>query len=133
MVYYLNALLDLSDQALFIIKLGKEDTGVLLLALNAGFKLLLGPLLVGNRLLGDLQFTFDLPPLLLNVGTTTLLLLKRRLQFIQSRFQLALDLVQVSHLVLQQNYESLLYIDGSCAVSSAVYFWHCPAWLCFDC
>ena len=100
MVYYLNALLDLSDQALFIIKLGKEDTGVLLLALNAGFKLLLGPLLVGNRLLGDLQIALDLPPLLLNVGTGTFLLLKRRLKLIQSGFQLALDLVQVSHLVL---------------------------------
>merc|ERR550539_1907401 len=96
----LDALLDLSDQALFVIELGKEDTGVLLLALNAGFKLLLGPLLVRNRLLGDLQVSFDLPPLLLKVGTATLLLLKRRLQLIQSRFQLALDLVQVSHLVL---------------------------------
>merc|ERR550539_2184148 len=96
----LDALLDLSDQALFVIELGKEDTGVLLLALNAGFELLLGPLLVGNRLLGDLQVSFDLPPLLLNVGTATLLLLKRRLELIQSRLQLALDLVQVSHLVL---------------------------------
>ena len=133
MVQYLDTLLDLRDQALLVVELGKEDTGVLLLALNAGFKLLLGPLLVGNRLLGDLQVTFDLPPLLLNVGTTTLLLLKRRLQLIQSRFQLALDLVQVSHLVLQQNYESLIYIAASWALSSAAPFWHCPAWLSFDC
>ena len=104
MVLYLDSLLDLSDQALLVIELGKEDTGVLLLALNAGFKLLLGPLLVGNRLLGDLQVALDLPPLLLNVSATALFLLKRRLQLIQSRLQLALDLVQVSHLVLQQNY-----------------------------
>ena len=59
-VWYLDALLDLCNKALFVIELGKKDTGVFLLALNVGLKLLLGPLLVSNRLLGDLQFALDL-------------------------------------------------------------------------
>merc|ERR1719333_1249734 len=96
----LDALLDLGNQALLVIKLGEEDAGVLLLALDGGLELLLGPLLVGDGLLGDLQLTLNLPPLLLNVGTATLLLLQRGLQLIQGALKLALDLVEMSHLVL---------------------------------
>merc|ERR1719179_50037 len=96
----LDALLDLGNQALLVVKLGEEDAGVLLLALDGGLELLLGPLLVGNGLLGDLQLTLNLPPLLLDVGTATLLLLQRGLQLIQGALKLALDLVEMSHLVL---------------------------------
>merc|ERR1719400_1019991 len=96
----LDGILDLGNQALLVVKLGEEDAGVLLLALDGGLELLLGPLLVGNGLLGDLQLTLNLPPLLLNVGTATLLLLQRGLQLIQGALKLALDLVEVSHLVL---------------------------------
>merc|ERR1719350_1597911 len=96
----LDALLDLGNQALLVIKLGEEDAGVLLLALHGGLELLLGPLLVGDGLLSDLQLFLNLPPLLLNVGSATLLLLQRGLQLIQGALKLALDLVEMSHLVL---------------------------------
>merc|ERR1719400_1497 len=93
----------LSETLSHVLKLASQ-VGPLALGLGAslplGLQLLLGPLLVGNGLLGDLQLSLNLPPLLLNVGAATLLLLQRGLQLIQGALKLALDLVEMSHLVL---------------------------------
>ena len=83
----LDGLLALSSQALLVIKLGEEDAGVLLLALDDG-------------LLDDLRLTLNRPPLHLHVGAATLLLLQRGLQLVQGAHELALDLVEMSHFVL---------------------------------
>ena len=83
----LDGLLALSSQALLVIKLGEEDAGVLLLALDDG-------------LLDNLRLTLNRPPLHLQVGAATLLLLQRGLQLVQGAHELALDLVEMSHFVL---------------------------------
>ena len=83
----LDGLLALSSQALLVIKLGEEDAGVLLLALDDG-------------LLDNLRLTLNRPPLHLHVGAATLLLLQRGLQLVQGAHELALDLVEMSHFVL---------------------------------
>merc|ERR1719471_122442 len=58
------------------------------------------PLQLGDGLLHDPQLSLDLPSLLLDVGTGALLLLVGALQLVQSGLQLALDLVEVTDLVL---------------------------------
>merc|ERR1719195_1029782 len=96
----LDGLLDLGHQGLLVLQLAHKRSAVLLLALDGALQLLPGSLQLGDGLLHDSQLPLDLPPLLLNVGAGALLLLVGALQLIESRLQLALDLVQVADLIL---------------------------------
>merc|ERR1719510_405611 len=96
----LDGLLDLGHQGLLVLQLAHQGAAVLLLALDGGLQLLPGPLQLGDGLLHDPQLALDLPPLLLDVGAAALLLLVGSLQLVQSGLQLALDLVEVTNLVL---------------------------------
>ena len=84
---------------MLIIELGQKSTSVLLLALNGGLQLLPGPLKIADRLLGHLQLTLNLPPLLFHLGAATLLPFQRGFELIQSTFELVLDLVEMRNLV----------------------------------
>merc|ERR1719354_6552 len=59
-----------------------------------------GSLQFRDSLLGDLQLAFNLPSLLLNVTSASLLLVQRALEFIQGLLKLLLDLVQVVNFVV---------------------------------
>merc|ERR1719412_2169247 len=96
----LDGLLDLGHQGLLVLQLAHQGAAVLLLALDGALQLLPGPLQLGDGLLHHLQLSLNLPPLLLNVGTATLLLLVRALKLVESGLKLVLDLVQVADLVL---------------------------------
>merc|ERR1719468_266851 len=92
--------MDLGHEALLVLKLAQEARCVLLLALDGILQLLPGPLELGHGLLENLKLSLQLPPLLLNIGPATLLLLIRTLELIKSGLQLVLDLVQMVDLVL---------------------------------
>merc|ERR1712079_833707 len=96
----LDGLLDLGHEGLLVLQLAHQARGVLLLAANGILQLLPGPLKLRDGLLQDLQLSLDLAPLLLNIGSATLLLLVRTLKFIKSGLKLVLDLVKVVNLVL---------------------------------
>merc|ERR1719510_1813748 len=96
----LDGLLDLCNQGLLVLQLAHQTCAVLLLALDGVLQLLPGPLQFGHGLLHDPQLALNLPPLLLDVSTAALLLLIRSLELIKSGLQLALDLVEVTDLVL---------------------------------
>merc|ERR1719166_897383 len=96
----LDGLLDLGHQGLLVLQLAHQSSAVLLLALDGALKFIPGPLQLGDGLLHDPQLSLDLPSLLLDVGTGALLLLVGALQLVQSGLQLALDLVEVTDLVL---------------------------------
>merc|ERR1719166_170389 len=96
----LDGLLDLGHQGLLVLQLAHQSSAVLLLALDGALKFLPGPLQLGDGLLHDPQLSLDLPSLLLDVGAGALLLLVGALQLVQSGLQLALDLVEVTDLVL---------------------------------
>merc|ERR1719336_2352328 len=103
----LDGLLDLGHQGLLVLELAHQSSAVLLLALDGALELLPGPLQLGDGLLQDLQLSLNLAPLLLNIGSATLLLLIRTLKFIKSGLKLVLDLVKVVNLILS-NLEVLL-------------------------
>merc|ERR1712117_225634 len=71
----LDGLLDLSNKRLFILHLAHESRGILLLALDGILKLLSGSLKLRDSLLHNLELALNLSSLLLNVGSSTLLLL----------------------------------------------------------
>merc|ERR1719412_1059701 len=96
----LNGLLDLGHQGLLVLQLAHQARGILLLAANGILQLLPCPLKLRDGLLQDLQLSLDLAPLLLNIGSATLLLLIRTLKFIKSGLKLVLDLVKVVNLIL---------------------------------
>merc|ERR1719422_1430521 len=107
----LDGLLDLGHQGLLVLKLAHQARGILLLAANGILQLLPGPFKLRDGLLQDLQLTLNLAPLLLNIGSATLLLLIRTLKFIKSGLKLVLDLVKVVNLVLS-NLQVLLGLGG---------------------
>merc|ERR1719336_3771206 len=80
----LDGLLDLGHQGLLVLELAHQARGILLLAANGILQLLPGPLKLRDGLLQDLQLALNLAPLLLNIGSATLLLLIRTLKFIKS-------------------------------------------------
>jgi len=96
----LDGLLDLGNKRLLIFKLAEKSRGILLLPGNSILNLLPGPLKLSNSFLGDLELTFNLPALLLNIGSASLFLVKRALKLIKSLLKLVLDLVQMVDLVL---------------------------------
>ena len=80
---FLDGLLDLGNKRLLILKLAEEARGILLLASNGIFNLLSGSLKISNSLLSDLQVSLNLPALLLNISSSSLFLVQRRLKFIK--------------------------------------------------
>merc|ERR1719394_35582 len=107
----LDGLLDLGNQGLFVLQLAHQTRGILLLASNGILQFLPGSLQLRNSFMHNLQFSLNLPSLLLNVGSATLLLLIRAFQLIKSGLKLVLDLVQMVDLVLS-NLEVLLGLGG---------------------
>lgn len=97
---FLDLFLVLADKGLFVLQLGGEGRDLLVLALDGLLELLLVALEVGDGLLGELEVTLDLPPLLLNVSAQLLLALQRVLEFVKGLLQLLLNLVEVVDLVL---------------------------------
>merc|ERR1712117_805559 len=71
----LDCLLDLSNKRLFILHLAHESRSIPLLALDGILKLLSGSLKLRDSLLHNLELALNLSSLLLNVGSSTLLLL----------------------------------------------------------
>lgn len=67
----LHLLLLLAHQGLLVLELGRQGRELLVLALDRLLELLLVPLQVGHRLLGELEVTLDLPLGLLDIGTAT--------------------------------------------------------------
>ena len=65
---FLDLLLELGNQTLFIFQLGVEGSDFLVLALDGLFQFLLVAFQVSNSLLGQLEVTFSLALVLLNVG-----------------------------------------------------------------
>ena len=65
---FLDLLLELGNQGLLILQLGVEGGDFLVLALDSLFQFLLVAFQIGNSLLGQLQVTFSLALVLLNVG-----------------------------------------------------------------
>jgi len=80
---FLDGLLDLGNKGLLILKLAEEARGILLLASNGIFNLLSGSLKISNSLLSDLQVSLNLPALLLNISSSSLFLVQRRLKLIK--------------------------------------------------
>lgn len=97
---FLDLLLELADQRLLILELGGEGRDLLVLALDGLLELLLVTLEVGNGLLGKLEITLNLPPLLLDVTAELLLTLQGVLELVKGLFELLLNLVEVVDLVL---------------------------------
>ena len=64
----LDLLLEFADQGLLIFQLGVQRGDLLVLALDGLLKFLLVAFQIGNSLLGQLQVTFSLALVLLNVG-----------------------------------------------------------------
>merc|ERR1712155_142021 len=96
----LDGLLDLGHQGLLVLQLGGNTGHLSILSANLGLKFLSGSLQIGNGLLHDLQFSLNLPPLLLQIAPGPLLLVNTALKLVQSRLQLLLDSHQVVHLVI---------------------------------
>merc|ERR1719351_330330 len=82
-----------------IFKLGIEGRNVLLLPGNNVFQLPLVLLNVRNGLLGHLQLTLNLPPLLFNISTSSLLPVSSIFKFIKSGLQLGFDRGQMRDLL----------------------------------
>lgn len=97
---FLDLFLVLADKRLLVLQLGGEGRDFLVLALDGLLELLLVTLEVGDGLLGKLEVTLNLPPLLLYVSTQLLLALQRVLELVEGLLELLLDLVKVVDLVL---------------------------------
>jgi hypothetical protein len=69
---FLDLLLGLADERLFIFKLGSEGSDFLVLPLDGLLQFLLVPFEVGDGFLGELKVSLYLPLGLLNVTTETL-------------------------------------------------------------
>merc|ERR1719204_2474647 len=96
----LDALLHLGHQGLLVVQLGGQLGDVSLLAADGVLDLPLDALQVGHGLLGHLEFALNLPSLLLQVASGSLLLVKSTLQLIKGVLELGLDGVQVGHLLI---------------------------------
>jgi len=95
----LDALLHLRNQALLVLQLSAKTSDLRFLPCDGGLQLLLAALEVGRLLLGDPQLTLHLPSLLVYVDSSFLLLVKRTLQLVQSRFQFEFHFQEVIHLI----------------------------------
>uniref|UniRef100_A0A182JJS0 Uncharacterized protein n=1 Tax=Anopheles atroparvus TaxID=41427 RepID=A0A182JJS0_ANOAO len=96
---FLDLLLQLADQRLFVLQLGGQGGDLLVLAQDSLLQLLLVALQVGDSLLGQLEVSLNLALGLLNVTAQLLLALQRVLQLVEGLLQLGLHLVQVVDLV----------------------------------
>merc|ERR1719367_493768 len=100
---FLDVLLGLGHQRLLIIKFGRQHLNILLLVANGVLNVSLFSLKISNRVLGHLQITLNLSLLLLQIGSSLLLLVQASFKLIQSGLKLRLDLAQMLDLLLSTN------------------------------
>merc|ERR1719367_845938 len=100
---FLDVLLGLGHQRLLIIKFGRQHLNILLLVANGVLNVSLFSLKISNRVLGHLQIPLHLSLLLLQIGSSLLLLVQASFKLIQSGLKLRLDLTQMLDLLLSTN------------------------------
>merc|ERR1719443_452998 len=100
---FLDVLLGLGHQRLLIIKFGRQHLNILLLVANGVLNVSLFSLKISNRVLGHLQIPLNLSLLLLQIGSSLLLLVQASFKLIQSGLKLRLDLAQMLDLLLSTN------------------------------
>merc|ERR1719367_38409 len=100
---FLDVLLGLGHQRLLIIKFGRQHLNILLLVANGVLNVSLFSLKISNRVLGHLQITLNLSLLLLQIGSSLLLLVQASFKLIQSGLELRLDLTEMLDLLLSTN------------------------------
>merc|ERR1719232_445259 len=100
---FLDVLLGLGHQRLFIIQLGRQHLDILFLVANSVLNVSLFSLKISNRVLGHLQIPLNLSLLLLQIGSSLLLLVQASFKLIQSGLKLRLDLTEMLDLLLSTN------------------------------
>ena len=85
---------------LLVIQLGGQPADVLLLASDQPLRLLLGPLEVGDRVLGHLELALHLPAGFLDNGSRAFFLVQTSLELVEGRLEFGLDRVEMLHLLL---------------------------------
>merc|ERR1719443_2434318 len=100
---FLDVLLGLGHQRLLIIEFGRQHLDILLLVANGVLNVSLFSVKISNRVLGHLQIPLNLSLLLLQIGSSLLLLVQASFKLIQSGLELRLDLAKMLDLLLSTN------------------------------